>query len=663
MGLADNVDIMALIGSDTQLTKVANTRSGEYKGPCPKCGGVDRFIVWPADNLWSCRVCFGNNVPPQDAITYLQRTRGLSFKAALETLKLTDDNGRYQVTPSKRVYRDLADYAKAKDVPLEFFEKYQWADVTWQKRPGAEYPTFTRADGKTQTIMRVRFFDGKKPYFKPQKTKQPIVLYGLKTALEIHKKTGLPLVLVNGEPSTIAGHYRNTPAFCKTGGEVVLPANLIEELKLVYKHEVILIAPDNDSAGKDFADKNSAALTEAGYRAGILDMGLSDSGDYADFCMLYQEKTAQEISARIPVTVQVATDAHSAAKRVLAFAQNKIQLPGRPLPFPFPMFNEFDGHCRILPPRMMALIFAMSGHGKTSWLETACEYWMKRGYCGIYDGREFSPEIYHFRRVQRWAGQRYEPLEGDSYTLDNVSYTDFLLHQKWQQEQRDNTPGFLREGVQLVNKQVASIKWVDNMVSQWPGKLHYAPHFGYVEDLLLWMANHIQSDRKAGRFVDFAVFDYLHLYRLDKTRTASGAENDYMSIINLIKDFCQTSAVFGIVAAQVNKVADSNARLRNRPLTIGDARYINDQHFNLTIALNIMYSKQKAPDGSLALDWKGKYVWDKATLENGNQPAMTSIIKNTAAKTGFKLQQAQFKHYCFLNLPWSLDKIDLNEDD
>ena len=53
-------DLLAIIEHDTQLKKVANTAGGEYAGPCPFCGGHDRFHVQPYARpfpIWMCRQC------------------------------------------------------------------------------------------------------------------------------------------------------------------------------------------------------------------------------------------------------------------------------------------------------------------------------------------------------------------------------------------------------------------------------------------------------------------------------------------------------------------------------------------------------------------------------------------------------------------------------
>jgi len=74
-----------LISRDTTLRKVASTHGGEYAGPCPWCGGDDRFRVWPdADKpgYW-CRQCDRKG----DAIQYLREHDGLTYREACEQLR------------------------------------------------------------------------------------------------------------------------------------------------------------------------------------------------------------------------------------------------------------------------------------------------------------------------------------------------------------------------------------------------------------------------------------------------------------------------------------------------------------------------------------------------------------------------------------------------
>ncbi len=67
--------------------KVGQTSGGEWHGPCPFCGGKDRFIVHPNDgnggHCW-CRQCGKSG----DSVGFLMEYKSLDFKAACEQLRL-----------------------------------------------------------------------------------------------------------------------------------------------------------------------------------------------------------------------------------------------------------------------------------------------------------------------------------------------------------------------------------------------------------------------------------------------------------------------------------------------------------------------------------------------------------------------------------------------
>jgi len=76
-------DLLSLVERDTHLRKIG---ANWYAGPCPFCGGTDRFVLkQTADGWrWLCRHCTDGQY--QDAIDYIQRRDGLDFKEALERL-------------------------------------------------------------------------------------------------------------------------------------------------------------------------------------------------------------------------------------------------------------------------------------------------------------------------------------------------------------------------------------------------------------------------------------------------------------------------------------------------------------------------------------------------------------------------------------------------
>lgn len=75
---------LAAVREDVQLRLVARTTvdGDEWAGPCPLCGGTDRFRVWPNHGTgklrYWCRQCNATG----DIIDYLQRQRGMSFNEA-----------------------------------------------------------------------------------------------------------------------------------------------------------------------------------------------------------------------------------------------------------------------------------------------------------------------------------------------------------------------------------------------------------------------------------------------------------------------------------------------------------------------------------------------------------------------------------------------------
>ncbi len=72
------VNLVELAGADTHLRRVSGE---EHAGPCPKCGGRDRFHV--TASWWFCRQCHEKRA---DAIEYLRWRDGASFTEACEAL-------------------------------------------------------------------------------------------------------------------------------------------------------------------------------------------------------------------------------------------------------------------------------------------------------------------------------------------------------------------------------------------------------------------------------------------------------------------------------------------------------------------------------------------------------------------------------------------------
>lgn len=103
---------------------VAGTSGGEWHGPCPWCGGRDRFSVWPehtsgaTGGRYACRQCGKSG----DAIQYLRERDGLSYPDACKAL---------QVEP-----RPLTGSRTAPSAPSWEPRQRDMPPVLWQERAG-----------------------------------------------------------------------------------------------------------------------------------------------------------------------------------------------------------------------------------------------------------------------------------------------------------------------------------------------------------------------------------------------------------------------------------------------------------------------------------------------------------------------------------------------
>ncbi len=81
--------MLTLLSQDGfNFEKVSSSNGGVYKGPCPWCGGDDRFTVYPDDGYGGGYIC--NQCSQKgDKIAYLRNYRGLSYTEACVELNIT----------------------------------------------------------------------------------------------------------------------------------------------------------------------------------------------------------------------------------------------------------------------------------------------------------------------------------------------------------------------------------------------------------------------------------------------------------------------------------------------------------------------------------------------------------------------------------------------
>jgi len=130
----ERFDLVSYAGQRSELRKVA---AGEWAGPCPMCGGDDRFHV-RADG-WFCRHC--KNEPWQDAIELVKALENCSFADAMSRMAgnafaLPSEQRRPVGSPSKK--EQPADWAAKAGALLATAQEALYSEKDTR---GAEYLT------------------------------------------------------------------------------------------------------------------------------------------------------------------------------------------------------------------------------------------------------------------------------------------------------------------------------------------------------------------------------------------------------------------------------------------------------------------------------------------------------------------------------------------
>jgi DNA primase len=125
------MNVLDLALKKVTLKKASGTNGGEWQGPCPGCGGEDRFHVWPVQNegkgAYWCRGCEKSG----DNIQFLRDFSGMTFQDACAYLNvsLPDHRDRRGAPPpqhTKPVFQPVS-HASPSDLWQEKADKF----ITW----------------------------------------------------------------------------------------------------------------------------------------------------------------------------------------------------------------------------------------------------------------------------------------------------------------------------------------------------------------------------------------------------------------------------------------------------------------------------------------------------------------------------------------------------
>lgn len=520
---------------------------------------------------------------------------------------------------TKRSYLDLDEYAALHGVEADVFTQAGWKLGEHKGRKALEFVTAT---GK-----RWRYLDGNKPSYESEMGYQRC-WYGASRVQAMDKDT---VIICNGEPSTIVAQHYGLPAMCVTSGEKAIPLNLIQSFKSTWSGAVWL-AMDCDDTGRKAARDIEAQLKDAGFAdVRIIDMALTDGGDLADFCRLHGSGALKALGALIPRPV--ASDSKSAAENAIRTFYDVPE--GKTVPMPFTVFHRLRGFAKNIPPKKIVFVAAPSAGGKTSFLETLSDLLLLRGYNGMFEGKEWSIDEYHARRICRMGG---------------ITFDQWL---DWQAYKSDAMAGIrdeLNSGVELNSQQEAQFFELSNQVMKWRGQLEYINQFPFIEDTLADMTVKLQESRRTGNPITFAVFDYANVYKVrDVGVNGNGNTTEY--IIGLIKDWTSLNNIVSFIGLQVTKDASKEQR-KNHVLGADDLMFVRDWQSNLLITLNSVMKEsaiERNPDGTPRLV-RTDY-------------AIANVDKNSAGGKGYINLKTNFERLLWLDETWHTERVDLSNLD
>jgi Protein of unknown function (DUF3631)/CHC2 zinc finger len=248
----------------------------ELIGPCPRCGGDDRFAINTKKQVWNCRGC-GSKGSVIDLVMSLD---GVDFKAACTTLA-----GEPPPKPNGKANGKYHDNYGAIPKTVAAFEycDENGAVLSVVKRLEFEKPDGTfvlEPDGKRKKIF---------PQYRPDPNKPGRLLKGVEGVRCVPYRlpelieaiaSGHTIYIVEGEAKADLLWSWNLPATCCAGGAKKWKA---EHAAFLKDADVILV-PDHDDAGWQHISIVGASLVGIAKRIRVLILpDLRPKGDVIDW--------------------------------------------------------------------------------------------------------------------------------------------------------------------------------------------------------------------------------------------------------------------------------------------------------------------------------------------------------------------------------------------
>ena len=241
----------------------------ERDGPCPKCGGDDRFSINTAKQVFNCRGCGTGG----DVIDLVRHLDGVSFIEACKTLagEPPKANGKDHAAAAREVCVATFKYTDESGAVLFEIGRLQY------RNPDG---SFILKDGKPKKTFRQR-----RP--NPDRPDQWInnvdgvrtVPYRLPELIEAIAN-GCYVLIVEGEGKVDLLRTWNVPATCNAMGAGKWKPAHAEFLRDAN----VVILPDNNEPGRDHADIVGASLQTIAKSIRVLELpNLPPKGDVVDW--------------------------------------------------------------------------------------------------------------------------------------------------------------------------------------------------------------------------------------------------------------------------------------------------------------------------------------------------------------------------------------------
>jgi hypothetical protein len=288
---AREADILAL--AERLGPKLKRVGASEYVGPCPVCGGKDRFSVNIKKQVWNCRGCGKGG----DAIGLAQHAGGATFVEAVAALS-GETRTSLKPSPRKRDPGEDDDVGRRRETA-----RWLWA----QRRPPADsiVETYLRKARRYRgplpaTLGFLRPFKDYPPsliaaFAMPEEAEPGVLRAPLdvdavqlialkpdgsgKADVEIQKRTigshkGVPIVVAppndllaisihEGVEDALSAHEATGLGACASGGASFLPP--LADAVPAYVETVTVVA-HNDEAGRIGARELARRLVARGFK-------------------------------------------------------------------------------------------------------------------------------------------------------------------------------------------------------------------------------------------------------------------------------------------------------------------------------------------------------------------------------------------------------------